>query len=427
MRKVLIVSSNFFPDPIVGAVRVTQWAKLLPEHGWQVTVARKHHGYTATEEELARDVHPDVRVHFISSGPSAFSVQNLGRFTAAKKAFAGAIGRYILSPDTGILFWNKAGDRITKLVEETSPDVVITTGPPHSIHTIGLKLKERFPNLQWIADFRDVYGTSRRYNVGWKECYKNLRSLRHEAEVYRAADHITTTLPAHQRWMRKRFPHTDNRTTAVTNGVPAEICTLDPSVGWTQQPSRVKIIGFSNAPVTVELATAVAALRRSGENIGLRIVGMFPPIKANIEKVLGEGVVFTGPLPHAQALTEIATARVLVAVLSDRRSRIPAIASKLFEYLAVPAPVVILNPSNAARTMFSKLPGVWMLMKPTPTEIEAALQAALQAPADMLTDRAMLVREKWSRRSQVAQLASILDELAEKRDAQTENPGSIPA
>jgi hypothetical protein len=33
---------------------------------------------------------------------------------------------------------------------------VVTSGPPHSLHLIGLDLK-KFPDLKWIADFRDPW------------------------------------------------------------------------------------------------------------------------------------------------------------------------------------------------------------------------------------------------------------------------------
>lgn len=37
-------------------------------------------------------------------------------------------------------------------------DTLITTGPPHSMHLIGLQLKELLP-ISWIADFRDPWTT----------------------------------------------------------------------------------------------------------------------------------------------------------------------------------------------------------------------------------------------------------------------------
>ena len=36
-------------------------------------------------------------------------------------------------------------------------DLIITTGPPHSVHLIGRSLKKIFTNLPWIADFRDPW------------------------------------------------------------------------------------------------------------------------------------------------------------------------------------------------------------------------------------------------------------------------------
>ncbi len=423
--KLLIITSNFFPDPVVGAVRATQWARLLPEHGWQVDVARKHHGYSATGAEVSEAVHPHIKVHFISDAPSPFTARRLGRLGPAKNAFAGFMGRF-MAPDTGILFWTTAGDRLARLVGEIRPDAVITTGPPHSVHTAGMRLKKSFPDLCWVADFRDVYHAHMRREAGWMECCKTRGSLRHEAEVYRAADHITCTFPAHKRWIARRFPAVAGKTTVVTNGVPSEIAPMEPSHEPGRQTGWIKVVGFSEAPETVALASAVAAVRRSGETIGLRIVGRPPSVRPEITKILGSGAEFTGMVAHARALEEIASARILVTVLSEQRSRIPAIASKLFEYLAIPAPVIVLNPSNAARTMFSRLSGLWMLTKPAPAGIEAAILAALRAPEDELRRRALLVRERWSRSAQAAQLASILDDLVKKRDVSLETRQAAP-
>ena len=43
------------------------------------------------------------------------------------------------------------------LIQEEDIKYIITTGPPHSMHLIGLGLKERLPSLKWIADFRDPW------------------------------------------------------------------------------------------------------------------------------------------------------------------------------------------------------------------------------------------------------------------------------
>jgi glycosyltransferase involved in cell wall biosynthesis len=43
-----------------------------------------------------------------------------------------------------------------RLVEQYKIPLIITTGPPHSVHLIGMKLKRKL-GVKWIADFRDPW------------------------------------------------------------------------------------------------------------------------------------------------------------------------------------------------------------------------------------------------------------------------------
>ncbi len=55
-------------------------------------------------------------------------------------------------------FWIKPSVRyLTDYLQKNPVEAVITTGPPHSMHMIGLGLKKNFPALPWIADFRDPW------------------------------------------------------------------------------------------------------------------------------------------------------------------------------------------------------------------------------------------------------------------------------
>src|SRR5690606_22928205 len=55
-------------------------------------------------------------------------------------------------------FWVKPSVKfLRKYLQENQIETIITTGPPHSLHLIGLKLKQNHPGLKWIADFRDPW------------------------------------------------------------------------------------------------------------------------------------------------------------------------------------------------------------------------------------------------------------------------------
>ena len=70
---------------------------------------------------------------------------------------------------------------------------MITTGPPHSSHLVGLKIKKKF-DINWIVDFRDpwseIFYTKNQFK--FKISKKINQSL--ERKVLNSADKIITTV-----------------------------------------------------------------------------------------------------------------------------------------------------------------------------------------------------------------------------------------
>jgi len=77
-------------------------------------------------------------------------------------------------------------------IEENKIDALVTTGPPHSLHLIGLQLKKTI-GISWLADFRDPwtsihYHNSLRLSKKSQEKHKRL-----EKEVLQTADRVVVT------------------------------------------------------------------------------------------------------------------------------------------------------------------------------------------------------------------------------------------
>jgi hypothetical protein len=54
-------------------------------------------------------------------------------------------------------FWIKPSVKfLSNYLKNNEIDLVITTGPPHSMHIIGLVLRDKF-KIKWISDFRDPW------------------------------------------------------------------------------------------------------------------------------------------------------------------------------------------------------------------------------------------------------------------------------
>lgn len=430
MKTALIITQRFYPDPVVGGVRMTQWAKLLPRYGWTPIIACRNFGFGLNREEISSVFHPDTAIVHLNDQPVVSIARERGqelRAAAAKVLGPGMVGRVPRNPllkyakaiATKVMasrvraedaaFWRRSYPRIADLVRQHRPDVVITSSPPVAIHHLGHALKREFPGIRWLADFRDPYRQGERYRVDGLQAIWSYRELQDEAAIYRGADLITCATPTQQRWIRRRFGADSHKAVTVLNGVPEELIAALSSASVVHRDACAKVVGFSDAVEAVTLAQAIATMNDA--TLKLKFVGKPPLAQDEIGGILGDRAVFAGAVRHDLALAEIASAKVLIAVLSERRSRTPAVASKLFEYLAVPAPVIVLNPSTTARTLFGQLAGVWMLARPTVGDIQAALEAAMAAPQQDLYARAAFVREHWSRSSQVAHVAMLMDDL----------------
>src|SRR5690606_39051601 len=117
-------------------------------------------------------------------------------------------------PDARVGWVKPSVKFLSKYISENSVDVVITTGPPHSLHLIGMQLQKEL-GVKWIADFRDPWTTihyhkSLRLNKTSERKHKEL-----EASVLKSADIITVTSPT----TKKEFEMiTDTPIEVITNG-----------------------------------------------------------------------------------------------------------------------------------------------------------------------------------------------------------------
>jgi len=61
-------------------------------------------------------------------------------------------------PDARVGWVKPSVSFLLDYIKKENIDTIITTGPPHSVHLIGLQLKEKL-GVKWLADFRDPWTT----------------------------------------------------------------------------------------------------------------------------------------------------------------------------------------------------------------------------------------------------------------------------
>ena len=169
MKKVLVIVYYWPPSGGAGVQRWLKFVKYLPLFGWQPTVITTYNGdYPAIDESLLTEV--PARVKVIRTKTPTFgglfkkgteenvpygSLESKPDDSVFKK-IAIWIRLNLIVPDARKV-WNKyALQAATNELRINKYNAVITSGPPHSTHLVGLKLKQIF-NMKWLADFRDPW------------------------------------------------------------------------------------------------------------------------------------------------------------------------------------------------------------------------------------------------------------------------------
>ena len=168
MKKILIITYYWPPKGGVGVQRWLKLAKYLSREGYDITIYTAKDGETSLEDNaLSKSVPSELTVieRKIFEPQKLFSLFGKKKFSsdfllAKKKNLFKRILFWIRAnffvPDARA-FWVKPSSRyLNKYLNENPVDVVISTGPPHSMHLIAMKLKRKH-SFRWIADFRDPW------------------------------------------------------------------------------------------------------------------------------------------------------------------------------------------------------------------------------------------------------------------------------
>jgi len=412
-KRILIISAIFFPQPSVGAVRMTQWCRFLPEFGWQPVVLTRYYGYLATPELLKEKVHPEVRVEYFNP-PAAGSSQvapKPGWKQQAKLKLAESWLGQMPVPDMSVGFWRGVRVKALQAIQQYEPAAILTTSPPHAVHDLGGWLHDQ-TGIPWVADFRDPFliyerpGRTSARRLRW-------RARQHfERQIYDKAALITHATPLHARWARMVYPSARERIVTIYNGFPPEMADPDLTSSLTPNDRRsVRVIGFMSPREVNTLASAVRRLLDAGVNLELRLVGRLPEGIEHAKQVLGSRLIMPGVVPHDEAVRQIVGADVLVCMADQERSRLIGLSTKMFEYIATGKPVIVLNPKIPDKQFGRGLQGVRMLEMPGEDEMADALVWALDPNSTPPAAQTVDFREQYNRRTQAAQLARYLSDL----------------
>ena len=145
----------------------------MREFGWEPIILTVENGsYPSTDTSLVKDIPEGLKV-FKTKTFEPFQWYNILKGKKGKSTGVGMVGMQEQSwlqklalhiranyfiPDARKGWKKYALKKAKSIIQEEHVDAIVTTGPPHSAHLIGLDLKRQL-NLPWIADMRDPWTT----------------------------------------------------------------------------------------------------------------------------------------------------------------------------------------------------------------------------------------------------------------------------
>ncbi|TDU39948.1 glycosyl transferase family 4 [Gelidibacter sediminis] len=361
-KKALIITYYWPPAGGPGVQRWLKFVKYLPDFGIHpVVYIPENPSYPLLDQTLLDDIPEDVTIlkqpitepyklaeifskqasKTISSGV----IPKVKKQTAIQKLMLYVRGNFFI-PDARKAWVKPSVSYLSEYINEHQIETVITTGPPHSLHLIGLHLKARL-GIKWIADFRDPWTT-----IGYHKKLKLSASAaqKHEhmeKQVLTTADHIIVTSGN----TKTEFAAKSNQpVTVITNGYD-----------YQQLPKTVKDQRFSVAHIGSLLSerNPKALWKVLGELIQeyddfkevfvLKLIGVVSDDVLNkIRQFIPENNIdIVGYVTHKEALVHQRQSQLLLLIEIDSEDTKAIIPGKLFEYMVAETPIVAVGPPDS--------------------------------------------------------------------------------
>ena len=381
MKRALIITYYWPPAGGSGVQRWLKFTKYLREFGYEpIIYTPENPEYMAIDNSLEAEIPEGVEVikrkiwepyslykKFTGRKegitPGFLNSSDSGEKISLKEKLSLFIRSNLFFPDPK-MFWIGPSVRFLKKYlakQENKVDVIITTGPPHSMHIIGRRVSKA-TSVPWIADFRDPW--TKMYNFKYMG-YTTLLKRKHEKaerKVLSSADGVVTvteTIRAElEEIVRKAvirktekgdgentIEQAGKRVFVITNGYDeADFATsappLDQNFTLTFTGLFVKSQNTNN--LWKVLGEMISADTTFASDLRIKLIGHIDATILEDISAFGlrKNLILMGYTPHDQVIERQRSAQLLLLSVGSEPEAKGILTGKFFEYLAARRPIL---------------------------------------------------------------------------------------
>ena len=242
-------------------------------------------------------------------------------------------------------FWIKPSVKfLSNYLKNNEIDVVITTGPPHSIHIIGLALRDKF-KIKWISDFRDPWTEIDYFQQLPLTKKANKKHHQLEQEVLEKSDMVIVVGET----MKKKFLKHNHNIEVLTNGFDSYENSLTIELDSNFSITHVGLMNADRNPtilweVLYEISSENIDFKN---NLRIKFIGKIDDtVIQDIQVFNTNNIVRIPYLDHDEVRKYQASSQVLLLSINHVPSAKGIITGKIFEYLQAKRPILGIGPED---------------------------------------------------------------------------------
>lgn len=361
-KKLLIITYYWPPAGGPGVQRWLKFVKYLPDFDVQpIVFVPENPTYPIVDSNLVAEVsdkaiilktpifEPYQLASFLSKNKtkkiSSGIIPNQKKQSFLEKVMLWVRGNLFI-PDARVFWVKPSVAYLEKYILENEIDTIITSGPPHSLHLIGLELKQKM-NLKWLADFRDPWTTIGYHKSLRLSQYAAKKHKQLERQVLNTADTIIVT----SKTTKAEFQAlTTKPIEVITNGFDVEKVdkqSLDTKfslahIGSFLSERNPKIVWES----LVELCTEIPDFK---SHLEIKLIGAISQEVLETIEQFGLNLYLNnlGYVSHAEAVAHQRKSQVLLLIEINSEETKSILPGKLFEYMVSERPILAIGPKDS--------------------------------------------------------------------------------
>jgi hypothetical protein len=277
-------------------------------------------------------------------------------FLNPNPTFLGKIVQYIRAnyfiPDARKFWIQPSVNFLSNYLENNHIDAIITTGPPHSMHLIGLELKKKL-GIKWISDFRDPWTEIDYFQQLplTKKATKKHQDL--EQEVLRKSDMVVVGGET----MKEKFLQHTKRIEVLTNGFDSNENSLTQELDQKFSITHVGLMNSDRNPTILwKVLNEISNTNLNFKNdLRIKLIGKLDDAVIQDLKVFVHEIIERIPyLDHKDVSKYQASSQVLLLSINEVPSAKGIITGKIFEYLQAKRPILAIGPEDGDAAMILK-------------------------------------------------------------------------